>query len=128
MGLTIQQDVIQCPVQGGTQPTGTGARPKETACPNNIQQTRMMPQCQLHDNGSAKSDPEGNRRDRLPQHDEDLNQGDYVLNCVHERVPFSLNDVARPVFVNHYYAGGPPTPVTNKKVIRLDECDMSSEN
>ena len=32
MGPTIQQGVIQCPVQRGTQLTGKGARPKETAC------------------------------------------------------------------------------------------------
>ena len=52
----------------------------------------------------------------------------YVLNCIHEGRPFSLNDVTRPVFVNHYYAGEPLMPITNKKCIRLDECDVLSEN
>ena len=39
-----------------------------------------------------------------------------------------MNDVARPVFVNHYYAGEAFIPVTSKKLIKLNECDMSTEN
>ena len=122
MGLTIQQGVIQRPVQRRTQPTGTGTRPKETGCPSNITHG------QYNNNGSVRLDTEENRRDRLPECEEDPSQGDYVLNYVHERIPFSLNNVARPVFVNHYYAGGPPTPVTGKKTISLDECDVSTKN
>ena len=38
-----------------------------------------------------------------------------------------MNEVGRPVFVNHYYAGEAFIPVTNKKLIRLDECDVSTE-
>ena len=38
-----------------------------------------------------------------------------------------MNDVGRPVFVNHYYAGEAFIPVTNKKLIKLDECDVSTE-
>ena len=38
-----------------------------------------------------------------------------------------MNDVGRPVFVNHYYAGEAFIPITNKKLIKLDECDVSSE-
>ena len=52
----------------------------------------------------------------------------YVLNCIHDSRPLTLNDIARPVFVNHYYAGEPLVPVTNKKLIRLEECDVSTEN
>ena len=42
--------------------------------------------------------------------------------------PLTLNDVARPDFVNHYYAGEAFIPATSKKLIKLDECDMSTEN
>ena len=38
-----------------------------------------------------------------------------------------MNDVGRPVFVNHYYMGEAFIPVTNKKLIKLDECDVSTE-
>ena len=38
-----------------------------------------------------------------------------------------MNDVGRPVFVNHYYVGEAFIPVTNKKLIKLDECDVSTE-
>ena len=38
-----------------------------------------------------------------------------------------MNDVGRPVFVNHYYAGEAFIPVTNKRLIKLDECDVSTE-
>ena len=44
--------------------------------------------------------------------------------CIHENRPFTVNDVGRPVFVNHYYAGEAFVPVTNKKLIKLDECDV----
>ena len=32
------------------------------------------------------------------------------------------------MFVNHYYAGEAYIPVTSKKLIKLDECDVSTEN
>ena len=38
-----------------------------------------------------------------------------------------MNDVGRPVFVNHYYAGEAIIPITSKKLIKLDECDVSTE-
>ena len=38
-----------------------------------------------------------------------------------------MNDVGRPVFVNHYYVGEAFIPVTNKQLIKLDECDVSTE-
>ena len=38
-----------------------------------------------------------------------------------------MNNVGRPVFVNHYYAGEAFIPVTNKKLIKLDECDVLTE-
>ena len=39
-----------------------------------------------------------------------------------------MNDVGRPVFVNHYYAGEAFIPATCKKLIKLDECDVLTEN
>ena len=39
-----------------------------------------------------------------------------------------MNDVARPVFVNHHYAAEVFIPATSKKLIKLDECDMLTEN
>ena len=54
-------------------------------------------------------------------------QNGYIINCIHENRPFTVNNVGRPVFVNHYYAGAAFIPVTNKKIIKLDECDVSTE-
>ena len=53
-----------------------------------------------------------NGRDKLPECDQDLNHNGYVLNCIHDGRPLTLNDIARPVFVNHYYAGEPLVPVS----------------
>ena len=115
MGPTIQQGVIQCPVQRNTQPTATGAWPKNTAPPVNIQQTVRRLPSPNYNNGSVTSDPGENGRDRLPEREENPNHNSYILNC-------------RPVFVNHYYAGELLIPVTNKKLIRLEECDVLTEN
>ena len=65
-------------------------------------------------------------RDRKQESDPD--QNGYVLNCIHESRPLTLNDVGRPVFVNHYYAGEGFIPVTSNKLIKLDECDVSTES
>ena len=64
----------------------------------------------------------------MPKQEGDPDQNDYVLNCIHESRPFTLNDVGRPVFVNHYYVGEAFIPITSKKLIKLDECDMWTEN
>ena len=64
-------------------------------------------------------------RDR--KQERDLEENGYVINCIYENRPFTVNDVGRPVFVNHYYAGEAFIPVTNKKLIKLDECDVSTE-
>ena len=64
-------------------------------------------------------------RDR--KQERDLEENGYVINCIHENRPFTVNDVGRPVFVNHYYAGEAFIPVTNKKLIKLDKCDVSTE-
>ena len=108
IGPTIQQGVIQRPVQRHTQPTEGPRRP---TVPVNAQQTTSIPSLQINDR-KQESDPEENG---------------YVINCIHENRPFTVNDVGRPVFVNHYYAGEAFIPVTNKKLIKLDECDVSTE-
>ena len=84
---------------------------------------------QNHDSDNIMSDLEGHGRDRLLDHDHSNNGNNgYIVNCIHEDRPLSLNDIARPVFVNHYYAAELLLPVTSKKLIRLDECDVSTEN
>ena len=130
MGPTIQQGVIQHPV-------GQSTHPKNEGNTNPVQSVRV-PQMgtstllQNHDNGNTTSDPGGNGRDRLPDRDHNNNDNhdnnSYVVNCIHEKQPLLLNDIARPVFVSHYYAGESLIPVTSKKLIQLDECDVSTEN
>ena len=88
----------------------------------NRQQTKSVSNLQITENGGARE------RDRMPKQEGDPDQNDYVLNCIHESRPFIVNDVGRPVFVNHYYAGEVFIPVTSKKLIQLDKCDVSTEN
>ena len=117
IGPTIQQGVIQCPVQRHTQAT-EGSR--GATVPVNTQQIMSVPNLQINESGGAR------KRDRKQESDQD--QNGYLLNCIHESRPLTLNDVGRPVFVNHYYAGEACMPVTSKKLIKLDECDVSTEN
>ena len=112
--------MIQCPVQKDTQ--ATGARPRRSMPLRNTKQTVSVPNSQITGNGGTRE------RDRLPQQEGDPNHNDYVLNCIHENRPLTLNDVARPMFVNHHYAGEAFIPATSKKLIKLDECDVSTEN
>ena len=86
----------------------------------NTQQTTSVQSLQINESGGERV------RDRKQESDPDPN--DYVLNCFHENRPFTVNDVGRPVFVNHYYTGEAFIPVTSKKLIKLDECDVSTEN
>ena len=72
------------------------------------------------------SDLQQNGRDRLPGNEGYLNPGDHVINSAQGCKSFSLNEVARPVFLNHYYAG--ESMVTNRKLIRLEDSDISVEN
>ena len=95
-------------MQRHTQPT---EGPRSSTVPVNAQQTTSVHSLQINDR-KQESDPEENG---------------YVINCIHENRPFTVNDVGRPVFVNHYYAGEAFIPVTNKKLIKLDECDVSTE-
>ena len=86
----------------------------------NAQQTTSVPNLQINESGGA--------RERDKKQEGALDQNGYVLNCIHESRPFTVNDVGRPVFVNHYYVGEAFIPVTSKKLIKLDECDMSTDN
>ena len=116
IGPTIQQGVIQRQVQRHTQAAGG---PRGPTVPVSAQQT-SVPNLQINEGSGARE------RDRKQESDPD--QNGYVFNCIHESRPFKVNDVGRPVFVNHYYAGEAFIPVTNKKLIKLDECDVSTEN
>ena len=115
IGPTIQQGVLQRPVQRHTQPADG---PRRTTVPVNAQ-TTSVPSLQVNNNGGT------HERDRKEESNPEENG--YVINCIHENRPFTVNDVGRPVFVNHYYAGEAFIPVTNKRLIKLDECDVSTE-
>ena len=95
IGPTIQQGVIQRLAQRHTQPTEGPRRP---TVPVNAQQTTSVPSSHINDR-KQESDPEENG---------------YVINCIHENRPFTVNDVGRPVFVNHYYGGGGSIYTSNK--------------
>ena len=116
IGPTIQQGVIQCPVQRHTQ---AAEGPRRPTLPVNAQQMTSMPSLQINDNGGA------HERDRKQESDPEENG--YVINCIHESRPFTVNNVGTPVFVNHYYVGEAFIPVTNKRLIKLDECDVLTE-
>ena len=108
--------MIQRPVQRHTQAAGG---PRGPTVPVSAQQTTSVPSLQINENSGTY------KRDRKQESDPD--QNGYVFNCIHENRPFTVNNVGRPVFVNHYYAGEAFIPVTNKKLIKLDECDVSTE-
>ena len=118
IGPTIQQCVIQRPVQRHTQ--AAGERPRGSTIPVNAQQIMSVPSLQINEGGSACE------RDRKQESDPD--QNGYVFSCIHRNRPFTVNNVGRPVFVNHYYTGEAFIPITSKKLIKLDECDASTES
>ena len=94
----------------------------------NTQQTVARVSSSNTTDASVVSDPGEDGRNRQPEPERDPNHNGYVLNCFHKTRPLTLNDVARPVFVNHYYAGDSFMPTTSKKLIKLDECDASIDN
>ena len=99
--------------------TQAAGGPGRTTVPVNTQQTISVPSLQINGNdGTRKRD---GKQERDPE------ENGYVINCIHEGRPFTVDDVGRPVFVNHYYAGEAFIPVTNKRLIKLDECDVSTE-
>ena len=118
IGPTIQEGVIQCPVQRHSQ--AGNERPRGSTVLVNAQQATSAPSLQINESSGA--------RETYRKQESDPNENGYVLNCIHESRPLTLNDVGRPVFVNHYYVGEACIPVTSKKLIKLDECDVSTEN
>ena len=110
--------MIQRPVQKHTQTAGE--QPRGSTVPVNTQQITSVANSQMNESEGARE------RDR--KQESDPNQNGYVLNCIHESKPLTLNDVGRPVFVNHYYVGEGFIPVTSKKLIKLDECDVFTES
>ena len=110
--------MIQRPVQRHIQ--AAGERLRGSTFPENPHQTTSAPNLQITESGGACE------RDRNQENDPDPNG--YTFNCIHESRPFTVNDVGRPVFVNHYYMGEGFIPVTSKKLIKLDECDVSTES
>ena len=116
IGPTIQQGVIQGPVQRHTQAAGGPRRP---TVPVNAQQMTSVPSLEINGNiGICERDE---------KQEKDPEENGYVINCILESRPFTVNDVGTPVFVNHYYMGKAFIPVTNKRLIKLDECDGSTE-
>ena len=103
IGPTIQQGVIQHPVQRHTQ--AAGERTRGPTFPVNVQQTTSVPSLQINGNSGTCE-----KQERDPE------KNGYVINCIHENRPFTVNDVGRPVFVNHFYTGDV-----------CDECDVSTE-
>ena len=116
IGPTIQQGVIQRPGQRHARPA---EGPRRSTLPVNEQQRTNMPSLQNNNNRGAY--------EKDGKQEGDSEENGYVINCIHENRPFTVNDVGRPVFVNHHYAGEAFIPVTNKKLIKLDECDVSTE-
>ena len=96
-----------------------GERPRGPTVPVNVQQMTSAPILQIKESDGV------HERDRKQERDPEENG--YVIKCIHENRPFTVNDVGRPVFVNHYYAGEAFIPVTNKKLIKLDKCDVLTE-
>ena len=117
IGPTIQQGIIQRPVQRHSQ--AAGEQPRGSTVPVNVQQMTDAPILQIKESDGV------HERDRKQERDPEENG--YVINCIHKNRPFTVNDVGRPVFVNHYYVGEVFIPVTNKKLIKLDECDVPTE-
>ena len=50
------------------------------------------------------------------------------IKVLPEGYQLALNETVRPVFVNHYYAGEAVVAGTNRRYIRLDDCDVLSES
>ena len=97
-----------------------GKQPRRPTVPVNVQQTTSAPNLQTNESSGVYE------RNRKQERDQEENG--YIINCIHESRPFTVNDVGRPVFVNHYYAGEAFIPATCKKLIKLDQCDVSTEN
>ena len=69
----------------------------------------------------------GGARERDRKQESDPDQNGYVFNCIHKSRPFTVNDVGRPVFCEPLLREGSIHTSNTKKLIKLDECDVSTE-
>ena len=109
LGPTIQQGVIQRPV-GGTE-LNKEPRPQV--------ETRVEPRNGRKDDTNVVPGLEENTRISARHHNTKIFPEGYQL---------ALNEAARPVFMNHYYAGEAVVSGTNKRYIRLEDRDVLSES
>ena len=125
MGPTIQRGIIQRPVQKAQPPAGEQISRNVLHLGERAQSNSMLPgQERGRVNQLSGSQQEG--IGTLPQNEVYPNPDDQVSDRVRGYRPFPMNEVARPVFVNHYYAG--EAVATYRKLIRLEDCDVSMEN
>ena len=107
LGPTIQQGVIQ--------------RPKE--------RTEVNREGRLRTDTSAERFNERNDGANIAQgFDTGPNVKQHNIKVLPEGYQLALNETVRPVFVNHYYAGEAVVAGTNRRYIRLDDCDVLSES
>ena len=108
LGPTIQQGVIQRPV-GGVRSS---------------KETRLQVET-----GAEHQSERNNDINLIPRLEENIrsNTRHHSIKVFPEGYQLALNEMVRPVFVNHYYAGEAVVSGTNKKYIRLDDCDVLSE-
>ena len=125
MGPTIQRGVIQCLVQKSQSTVGEPISRNVLHLGERPQSNSMLPGRELgRVNQASGSQQEG--IGTLPENGVYVNSDDQVIDLVRGYRPFPMNEVARPVFINHYYAG--ESVATDGKLIRLEDCDVSVEN
>ena len=117
--LTPQEEERECREHSQKSPQKQMKEVRTLRINSSCEGTMSVPSLQINEGRGA------HERDREQESDPD--QNGYVFNCIHESRAFTVNDVGRPVFVNYYYAGEAFIPVTNKKLTKLDECDVSTE-
>ena len=125
MGPTIQRGIIQCLVQKGQPPAG-GQISRNVLHPGERAQSNSMLPGQEHCRVNQPSGLQQEGIGTLPQNEVYPNPDDQVSDCVRGYRPLPMNEVARPVFVNHYCAG--EAVATYRKLIRLEDWDVSMEN
>ena len=109
LGPTIQRGVIQQPVERTE--INRQVRPQT--------ETSVEPLSDRNDGVNVTQGFESNTRKNTRQHN---------IKVFPEGYQLALNETVRPVFVNHYYAGEAVVSGTNRRYIRLDDCDVLSES
>ena len=109
LGPTIQQGVIQHPRERAK--VNREVRPRT--------ETSVERLSKRNDGVNIAQGFESNTRTNVRQHNVKVFPEGYQL---------ALNETVRPVFVNHYYAGEAVISGTNRRYIRLDDCDILSES